>query len=333
MLISGLKMRLILLFVLLIFSQIVSGQKISEYKIVSGWGVILSSDEKVILLRNYSLENSRYFLVIDPQTLKTIRVKADSLTIKLVPADSIRFMFTGSAYLRALRDAGQNSVPLQDAGIRRFNGNQKGIDLTIDLCPSARPLDRVVFTELISEVGKTEKPVPLAVSVTGRWLESHPGDFRWLDSLVTAGDLSIEWINHSYHHRTSREIPLARNFMLMPGTDVNSEILNTETAMLERNILPSVFFRFPGLVSDQAVYNKVLALGLIPVGCDAWLAKGEWPSNGSIVLIHANGNEPVGVREFIRLLKIRHPDILSKQWELYDLRESLVEQESPVQIK
>ena len=40
-------------------------------------------------------------------------------------------------------------------------------------------------------------------------------------------------------------------------------------------------------------------LGLIPLGSDAWLAKNEWPREGSIVLVHANGNEPLGVRRLM----------------------------------
>jgi hypothetical protein len=156
----------------------------------------------------------------------------------------------------------------------------------------------------------------------------HPGDLNWLDSLVKVGDLSIVWINHTYNHNVAKNVPLTQNFILEPGTDINSEVLNTEIAMMEKKIIPSIFFRFPGLVSDKAVFNKILSLGLIPVGSDAWLAKGQWPTNGSIVLIHANGNEPVGIHDFIELLKKEQDAVLSKRWELFDLRESVIDDES-----
>jgi hypothetical protein len=113
--------------------------------------------------------------------------------------------------------------------------------------------------------------------------------------------------------------------MMAPGTDIDSEVLRTEIALLQKDIVPSVFFRFPGLVSDLKIYNKILSFGLIPVGSDAWLAKGQWPKNGSIVLIHANGNDQLGVRDFINLLKEKRSEVLSKRWELFDLRESLIE--------
>jgi hypothetical protein len=245
-----------------------------------------------------------------------------------LPWESIQTQFSASPYIKVLKESERNSNSLLDAGFTHVRSTHQGIDLTIDLCPSQRPMDRVVFSDLITELGNIEEPVPVAISVTGKWMLRHPSDLLWLDSLQHAGKLRILWINHTFNHFTSKTLPLSRNFILEPGTDVNSEILRLEVALLERNLLPSVFFRFPGLVSDKAVFDQVLDYGLIPVGSDAWLAKGQWPKNGSIVLIHANGNEPAGVRDFIQLLKNERYEVMSKKWELYDLRESIVEDES-----
>src|SRR5690348_17685446 len=52
-------------------------------------------------------------------------------------------------------------------------------------------------------------------------------------------------------------------------------------------------------------------------------AKGQQPNAGSIVLIHGNGNEPVGVADFIKLLQSKTKQIAKKQWLLYDLSESV----------
>jgi len=93
--------------------------------------------------------------------------------------------------------------------------------------------------------------------------------------------------------------------------------------MLKNGLLPSVFFRFPGLVSDQQLVYRITDFGLIPIGSDAWLAKGQKANAGSIVLIHANGNEPVGVDDFIALLHKKAGAIAKKQWLLYDLTESV----------
>ncbi|WP_063653705.1 hypothetical protein [Candidatus Arsenophonus triatominarum] len=48
--------------------------------------------------------------------------------------------------------------------------------------------------------------------------------------------------------------------------------------------------------------KKIKNLGLIPIGSNAWLAKGEQPKSGSIVLIHGNGNEPAGIKIALNLI-------------------------------
>jgi hypothetical protein len=315
--------RILLLVVL--STTIVSGQNISNYKLFTGWGVYRNNPDEVIILRRFVKDGHVFFFTVSPQSLKTKISSADSINCSQASWIAVRSRYSSSPYILALKQAEKYSDTLQDAGFRRFLPSQNGIDITIDLCPSQRPLDRIVFTDLINEIGRVEKPVPIAVSVTGRWIKKHPGDLTWLDNLMRAGELDIVWINHSYNHYTYEDVPLKNNFMMAPGTNVSSEVLLTEIALLQKNIVPSVFFRFPGLVSDSGIYDKIISFGLIPVGSDAWLAKGQWPKNGSIVLIHANGNDQLGVRDFINLLKNKRAEVLSKRWELFDLRESLVE--------
>ena len=52
-----------------------------------------------------------------------------------------------------------------------------------------------------------------------------------------------------------------------------------------------------------------------------------WPKEGSIVLVHANGNEPIGITRFLTLLRRQKADIIQGNWLLYDLRDSTAEQE------
>ena len=157
-------------------------------------------------------------------------------------------------------------------------------------------------------------------------MRQHPSDLEWLKQMERKGEIYITWINHSYNHRVSKTLPLKENFLLEPCTDINYEVLETEKAMLKSGLLPSVFFRFPGLVSDQQLVYRITDFGLITVGTDAWLAKGQQPQAGSIVLIHGNGNEPVGVKDFISLLHSKTQAIAKKEWLLYDLRESVDEE-------
>ena len=102
-------------------------------------------------------------------------------------------------------------------------------------------------------------------------------------------------------------------------------MLATERELLERGLLPSVFFRFPGLVSSRALVETVVSLGLVPLGSDAWLAKGQQPGDGSIVLVHGNSNEPLGVTRFIELLRRERDAVREHRWLLLDLRQSVVD--------
>ncbi len=315
------------IFILIILSANLSGQSITDYRQVTGFGICRQNHREVVVIRKFLKGIQTYFFVVDPYSLNSSILRSDSVKYISAAWEKVYSRYNSTPYIRALQQAKKYSDTLQDAGFRRFLPEQRGVDLTVDLCPSSRPLDRIVFTDMINELGRVEKPVPVAVSVTGRWINSHPGDLAWLKQLVRNGELSIVWINHTYNHFTSKNIPLNRNFLLEPGTDLNQEILRTEIDMLQNSVLPSVFFRFPGLVSDKDIYDKILNFGLIPVGSDAWLAKGQSPGPGSIVLIHANGNEPLGVHDFINLLKNEQAQVLSGRWEFYDLRESIIEDE------
>jgi hypothetical protein len=303
-------------------------QRIKNYIPYTGRGVCTSDSSDLILLRSFLKDKYRYYFSVNPRTLNTRIINSDSIRVLQTSWDSIMIIFSSTPYIKAILQAEKESDTLQDAGIKHFNNIHEGIDLTIDMCPSIHPLDRAVFIDLIKEMGRVEKPVPLAISITGCWIKAHPADLHWLDSLDKSGYLSIVWINHTYNHLVKKNVPLKNNFLLTKGININSEVLKTEVILLQKGIVPSVFFRFPGLVSNHDIYDKILSLGLIPVGTDAWLAKGQKPGDGSIVLIHANGNEPLGVRAFIQLLKSKRSDVLSKRWELFDLRESIVNDES-----
>jgi hypothetical protein len=280
-----------------------------------------------VVLRSFDRDGRRFLLVIDPRTLESRTLPAAAVTVKRRPWPAVRKAIADTVYGRALAEAERNEAPLQDAGLTRLRPAVAGVDLTVDLCPSRRPLDRALFTALVDELGCYQKPVPVAVALTGAWMREHPEDLAWLLSLVQKGELAPTWVDHSFHHRSSPTLPTRENFLLEPGTDLASEVLRTEAAMLAAGITPSVFFRFPGLVSRPELFARVVAFGLVPVGSDAWLAKNEWPRDGSIVLVHANGNEPLGVRRFLQLLRDEREAIRSRSWQLLDLRESVATSE------
>ena len=285
---------------------------------------------RLIVLRQFKQSGERRLLAVDPATLDTLIRPAKGLHLKRLAWPALCIATADEAYGHALADAETNGASHQDAGIVHALPAGKGVVLTVDLCPSIHPLDRRLFEAVIETFPPEEKPVPLGIAVTGRWMEKHANDFAWLRGLESRGEIAVTWINHSYNHRYARDLPLARNFLLEPGTDMRREILATESLMIQNGLRPSIFFRFPGLVSDLGLVRRVVSYGLVPIGSDAWLAKnakGQVPAPGSIVLVHGNGNEPVGVTRFLALLREERGAIRSGNWLLFDLRESVRREE------
>jgi len=319
--------KMLLLGPLLAAPLLLAAPKISDYVRFTAVATSRRDHRTSIVLRRFRLDHETRYLLLDPDSLTTSVESGVDLRVSGESWDRIRKRYAKSLYFRAMDDAGSNAGAFQNAGITHFSAAISGVVLTVDLCPSQRPMDRDLFTELVREFGKEERPVPLAVAVTGVWMERHGPDLEWLRGLEKNGDVSITWIDHSYHHRWDKSLPLKENFLLAKGTDLAGEILRTEARMIEMGLVPSVFFRFPGLVSDRSHIQAVMAYGLIPVGSDAWLGKNERPKVGSIVLVHANGNEPIGIRRFLRLIREERENIVHKQWLLFDLRESTVLEE------
>ncbi len=281
----------------------------------------LAGGTDLVGLRRFAIGGEERYLLVDPLSLSTSLAPASGLRAEGASWPDLRRTFEATAYMRAVARAEGDASALLDAGIVHALPKEQGVVLTVDLCPSHRPLERALFEDLVEGFAGIERPVPVGVAITGVWMREHPADLRWLLDRTRAGDLAITWINHSYHHAFVPGRPLAQDFLLMPGTDLEAEILGTEVAMIEHGMVPSVFFRFPGLVSDRSVFDEVLSRGLIPTGSDAWLAKGQRPGAGSIVLVHGNGNEPLGVRDFLELMRRERGEIKRRGWLLYDLRQ------------
>jgi len=276
-----------------------------------------------IALRRFRMNGSEHYLAVDPETLRTEVVPVGKYLVLKKRLNDILGRRKGFAYSKAIRFAGRNSWRLQNAGITRMPGGGSEVYCTADLCPSMLPLDRVMFNKLVRDCGAFRRPVPVALAVSGLWLEKHAADMKWIAGLVERNDLAVTWINHTYHHRHKKRAPLWKNFLLEAGTNLEEEVMRTEIAMVEAGLVPSVFFRFPGLVSNKALFSVVAGYGLITIGSDAWLGKKQWPVGGSIILVHANGQEPVGIRRFLWIIDSKKKEIAAGLWAFGDLHEGL----------
>ena len=168
---------------------------ISNYSVSIGVGVYL---EKVILvIRKFEQFGQSFYIAVDLEDLETQIIPSDKIVVRSSDWLQVLNDYKNTAYVKEIKRAKIQSFSLQNSGIIHGFPKEKGITLTIDLCPSLKPLDRIIFTSLVSEFQNIEKPVPLALSITGQFMLTHPKDLSWLMDLVRSGDISITWINHT----------------------------------------------------------------------------------------------------------------------------------------
>jgi hypothetical protein len=254
---------------------------------------VAADGRKAIAIREMTIAGQKVALIADPESLTTRLERAACWTCREASEDELHSTRMGRAISESAEAPGLiHRGFLQDAGLS--HGVGPGDFVTGDLCPSNRPLDRAFFARL--EAASPRAPV--ALSISGLWLIHHFDDFRWLVDQRNSGALDIQWVDHTYHHPYRHNLPDAANFLLTKGVDPEEEILDTERLLIANGETPSLFFRFPGLVSSDPLMQAVSRFHLVTLGADAWLAIGQKPGHGSIVLVHPNGNEPQGLALF-----------------------------------
>jgi len=253
-----------------------------------------------LAIRRMNVDAESLLLMVDPSTLATSLEHERCWTCADTNDEAQKdTRFMGAVQIAsepALNGAAPQS-PAFNAGLS--HSTKDGSFITGDLCPSRKPLDRDLL-ELLKTIGPR---TPVALAISGLWLTRHGADFQWLREQARSGDLEITWVNHSYHHPYVPGRPIADNFLLRPGIDVQAEILDTERLLIANGETPSIFFRFPGLVSDAALMQAVRRDHLVVLGADGWLVFAPPLRPGAILLIHPNGNEHPGLRLFVKLLE------------------------------
>jgi hypothetical protein len=245
-----------------------------------------------LAIRTMRVAGEEFLLTVDPQSLDASLERAACWTCREAQGTN-RFL---QSVERAAAEPGKSlkvgASWLDNAGLK--HGRGAGAFLTADLCPSRRKLDR----DFLQKLEKPGEATPIALSVSGLWILHHPDDFAWLRKEKRKGRLAIAFVNHSYSHPYRPGLPEGENFLLMPGVDKDSEVFDVERLLIANGETPSVFFRFPGLISDAGWMEALRRDHLIALGADAWLALEQKPRSGSILLVHANGNEPLGLGKF-----------------------------------
>lgn len=177
------------------------------------------------------------------------------------------------------------------------------LSITIDMCQSHKPYEKRLFTYLDGLSQKLGKPVPIAVCVAGGWLKKHQTELDQIKNM----NLDITWVNHSLTH------PVGRDFLNNPKVNFKNEVYGNLALMKKYSLKPSKYFRFPGLIHNKKRLKELKEMGFTNLDADAWLTKGQIIKDGSIILVHGNGNEPRGVDLLLKYLKSYEKDILAKR--------------------
>ena len=276
--------------------------KVTNYKPIKG--CILAEDNSTkVAIREFRVKDKKYHLLVDPNSLKTTIVNATNLYS--CPKD-----INNTRYYRLLEASISNPKhPLENDGITSANS---GIYLTTDLCPSSkRGFEEELYKSVIE---KFPNPVPITLFITKKWIYKHKKEFNQLKRWQKEKKLDIIWGNHTANHIYHKNLPLNKNFVLSKEENLPKDILELEAYLIENGVTPSIFFRFPGLVSNKKAIMQVANFGLITIGSDTWLAIGGELKDGSIILLHGNKNEPKGIKIFLKLLnkgKIERLDTLN----------------------
>jgi hypothetical protein len=281
----------------------VSPLTINDYSMFLG--EMTDNHNSFIIIRKFS------FVQDSTQITNYLGININTLETKLINADNVHertwsFLtekYCNSNYIKLYQYAVElNNGKIHNSGLTNFS-NSDCYTITTDLCPSSNEFEYEFYDSVIkcfSIVDTTAFPIGIALS--GFWMKTHQSELNWLIEKENTGKMSITWINHSYYHKFIEGEPIANNFFLIENTNVEKEILETEKLMILNGLYPSIYFRFPGLASNKQLYSQVLNYGLIPLGCDSWIANGKFPQKGSIVLLHGNGNEPIGIEMFLNWL-------------------------------
>lgn len=250
----------------------------------------------VTLIRSFYFQNKQMGLIVNPETLQTRIIEIKNLDCSR-PISANR----DNRYEALIEHASSAPFPLENDGLTT-DTDTRSVYLTVDLCPSHKTFNADLKRFLISSSEALNAPLPVAFSVSGGWIKEHSEELSELKQLQKQGIINITWVNHTRHHYYDKTLDNEHNFLLLKNVDPLSEILEQEKLMIEQGLTPSIFMRFPGLISNEQTINLIKSLSLIPIGAKSWIAKTKKFNSGDIVLIHGNGNEPIGVSYFLNLV-------------------------------
>lgn len=266
-------------------------------------GEPLAAGKRLLVIRTLVIDGVSAKLVVDADRSTTALITAASYAERTRAATASDDV-ARSPYLRSLADLSASTRALvsvdQDATVAP--NVTEPFALTVDMCQSRKAWDKNLFEWAVRLSETTGAPVPIGIAMTGGWAQAHPNELEQIVAWQTSKKLDVTWINHSKTHPLHCLDSACRRaeFLTAESVDFDEEVLGLERALLARGLLPSVIFRFPGLIHDASRLTRLNELSLMAIDADAWIAKDEGIKPRAVVLVHGNGNEPPGITGFLR---------------------------------
>jgi hypothetical protein len=207
--------------VLLLFAVLMATQFLTALPALAEYAPVFKPvhDKKGALwiaIRKFTEGTKIRYLAVDPRALNTSVMEESEMGKAALDSE-----WKSTPYARALKNYNSPAGGLQDSGLRHGNGS--GLFLTVDLCPSTKKMDMELFKAAMEQPSLKGKPLPIAIAVSGMWMERHEDELAWILGMEKKGNLSITWVNHSFSHPYDKEKPLEENFLLKPGVDVDKK--------------------------------------------------------------------------------------------------------------
>jgi len=274
--------------------------KVTDLEVFNQEFSIWSKD--YFILRKFKQNNLEKYLVVEDKTYNTFVINSEYIKDK----EPFWEIYNNSSYKKNLDLVYKNRTIkkwkkyLQNAWLKSaLNKEKNNIYLTADFCPSYKKW----FEDKIIEKFINKWNNNIWIAITSVWINWHKKDFQKLIQYKNSWLLNITWINHTKTHKYNYSHDYSTTFILTPGLVLEDEILDVEKKLIENAQTPSIFLRFPWLISNEKIFKAVIyKYWLIPLWANAWLAKWEKIKNNSIILIHWNKNEPRWIVIFDKIL-------------------------------
>ena len=274
-------------------------------------------DHPLFIRRHLQFNERAAVLATDVVTLRSYLIDHDAL---LRESDEIESQYVDDAWplLQTLQSGRSRTLMRLEPSIREASPHT--VYLTVDMCPSSQPIAGYLFRQINALATEVDGDFSVSIAISGNWLVEHEEAFVWLQALAKHAKWRPRWINHSMRHGRDRHNRQSL-FLTHPRIRIDREILSLEKLLLEFGEVPSIYFRFPGLRADRRRLQQISEYGLIALGADAWVGNDETIYDGSVVLVHGNGNESEGMFALQRFFRETGGELLQAHLRFGDVYE------------